>query len=141
MQKEKIEQDKFRISIYTDGACKGNPGPAGAGIVMIYGKYRKEWSFYLGKSTNNAAELFAVKIALEKLKIYDYPICFYVDSEYVIGALSKTFKIRKNLDIIAQIKAKFEVLKEIDFIKVSAHTQENLRADYLAKLALRRFGY
>ena len=56
------------IRIYTDGACSGNPGPAGIGVVMQYGQHRKEISRYVGTATNNIAELEAIKVGLQSVK-------------------------------------------------------------------------
>ena len=58
-----------KITIYTDGASRGNPGPGGYGIVLISGKYRKELSQGYKMTTNNRMELLAVIKALEALKI------------------------------------------------------------------------
>jgi ribonuclease HI len=55
------------LIVYTDGACTGNPGPAGIGIVILDGKERREISEYLGPGTNNIAELMAIVRALEEL--------------------------------------------------------------------------
>lgn len=60
--------DKPNITIYTDGACSGNPGPGGYGIVLISGQHRKEMSQGFRLTTNNRMELLAVIVALEQLK-------------------------------------------------------------------------
>ncbi len=56
------------VEIYTDGACSGNPGPGGLGIVMKYKEQRKEMAYGFRKTTNNRMELIAVIVALESLK-------------------------------------------------------------------------
>ena len=58
-----------KITIYTDGAARGNPGPGGYGIVMISGQYRKELSEGYRLTTNNRMELMAVIVAIEALKL------------------------------------------------------------------------
>ena len=58
-----------KITIYTDGAARGNPGPGGYGIVLISGQHRKELSEGYRLTTNNRMELLAVITALESLKI------------------------------------------------------------------------
>lgn len=129
-----------RIVIYTDGACLGNPGHGGAGIVMISGKFRKEFSIYLDIVTNNIAELSAIKIALEKIKRVDYPVDIYSDSMYAIGVLTGLYKINKNKELIAQIQTLFQQIKNVEFHKIDGHSgiPENERADYLAVSAANR---
>ena len=87
-----------QIHIYTDGACRGNPGPGGYGIVMEWvGKpYKKEYAEGYLKTTNNRMELLAVIIALENLKSDNLEITVFSDSKYVTDAI--------NLDWIAKWK-------------------------------------
>ena len=66
--------NKEVINIYTDGACKGNPGTGGLGIIIDYKGYRKEWRFKFDNTTNNQMELLAVIIALQQLTRLDIPI-------------------------------------------------------------------
>lgn len=77
------------ITIYTDGAARGNPGPGGYGIVLMYGRHKKELSAGYRLTTNNRMELLAVITALETLKTSDIPIMVYSDSQYVINAIQK----------------------------------------------------
>ena len=72
-----------KITIYTDGAARGNPGPGGYGIVMLSGKHRKELSEGFKLTTNNRMELLAVIVALETLKIEGCDVTVYTDSKYV----------------------------------------------------------
>ena len=72
-----------QITIYTDGACHGNPGPGGYGVVMLYGAHRKELSGGFRKTTNNRMELMAVIAALETLK-ERCSVRLYSDSRYVV---------------------------------------------------------
>ena len=72
-----------QIQIYTDGACHGNPGPGGYGVVMLYGTHRKELSGGFKKTTNNRMELMAVIVALESLK-ESCAVALYSDSRYVV---------------------------------------------------------
>jgi len=126
------------IQIYTDGASSGNPGPAGAGVVLIYGKHRKEISQYLGRTTNNAAELTAVQIALSHLKTTTKPVALYTDSSYVIGMLTKGWKAKQNGSLITDIKKQMARFKTLTLIKVAGHAgiDENERADQLAVEAI-----
>lgn len=70
------------VTIYTDGACSGNPGPGGWGAVLIYGKHKKDLCGGEESTTNNRMELMAAIMALESLK-EPCEIDLYTDSEYV----------------------------------------------------------
>ena len=76
------------VTIYTDGACKGNPGPGGWAAVLRQGDVEKEISGGEPNTTNNRMELTAVISALQALK-YPCIVELYSDSKYVIDALSK----------------------------------------------------
>lgn len=78
-----------RITIYTDGAARGNPGPGGYGVILMYGKLKKEFSEGFRKTTNNRMELLAVITALETLKRNDIPIEIFTDSKYVMDSITK----------------------------------------------------
>ena len=79
----------MKITIYTDGAASGNPGPGGYGAVLMSGKYRKELSDGFRKTTNNRMELLAVIVALETLKIPNSEVTLYSDSKYVVDSINK----------------------------------------------------
>lgn len=76
------------ITIYTDGACKGNPGPGGWGAVLIWGKHKKEINGYNPHTTNNQMEMLAM---IEALKAVKEPskVDVYTDSTYVRDGLTK----------------------------------------------------
>lgn len=76
------------VTIYTDGACSGNPGPGGWGAILMYGKYKKELSGGEARTTNNRMELTGVITALEALK-EPCAVDLYSDSKYVIDGLEK----------------------------------------------------
>ena len=76
-----------KITIYTDGAARGNPGPGGYGIVLMSGQYRKELSQGYRLTTNNRMELLAVIVALETLKIGNSIVTIYTDSKYVMQGI------------------------------------------------------
>ena len=78
-----------QIEIYTDGACRGNPGPGGYGAVLKYRRHRKEISGGFRETTNNRMELLAVIVALEKLQTSGHQVHIYSDSRYVVDAVSK----------------------------------------------------
>ncbi len=77
------------IQIYTDGACSGNPGTGGYGIVMKFNGRQKTISEGFRLTTNNRMELLAVIVALEKVTVDNYPIEIYSDSKYVIDSITK----------------------------------------------------
>ncbi|MEG6521252.1 ribonuclease HI [Desulfotomaculum sp. 1211_IL3151] len=76
------------ITMYTDGACSGNPGPGGYGVVMLYKGHRKELSAGYRNTTNNRMEMLAVIIGLETLK-EKCNVTLYTDSQYVVNAIEK----------------------------------------------------
>ncbi|HSN08491.1 MAG TPA: RNase H family protein, partial [Hanamia sp.] len=80
-----MQQNK--IEIYTDGSSRGNPGPGGYGVVLIWGKIQKELSQGYRLTTNNRMELMAVIAALEALKKTDLDLIIYSDSSYVVKAV------------------------------------------------------
>ncbi len=128
------------IKIYTDGASSGNPGPAGIGALLIWGENKKEISKYIGKATNNIAELSAIKTALESLKRQDLPVRVFSDSSYAIGLLTQNWKPRTNQELVVSIKTLMKKFKDLEFIKVKGHAgiKENEVADYLATSAIKK---
>ena len=76
-----------QVTIYTDGACSGNPGPGGWGAILMYGRHTKELSGGEADTTNNRMELTAVISALEQLK-EPCAVDLYSDSKYIIDALT-----------------------------------------------------
>lgn len=133
------------ITIYTDGASRGNPGPGGFGTVLLSGPYRREISAGFRKTTNNRMELLAVIIGLEALKKPGNNVTIYSDSKYVVdsvekgwvfGWMKKGFAGKKNpdlwkrfLDIYRQHTVKFV------WIKGHNETPENERCDRMAVAA------
>ncbi|MFZ1955982.1 MAG: ribonuclease H, partial [Desulfobacterales bacterium] len=126
------------IHIYTDGASSGNPGPSGIGVVMQYGEKTKEISQFIGNTTNNVAELEAIRTALMELKRKNLPVRIYTDSSYAHGVLSRGWKAQKNRDLVASIRTMLAALKEVTLIKVRGHSghEQNERADQLARAAV-----
>jgi ribonuclease HI len=126
------------IVAYTDGACSGNPGPAGVGVVLIDGKERRELSEYLGTGTNNIAELTAIELAVRAAPS-DRPIRVHTDSTYAIGVLTKGWKAKANTELIAKLR---ELLKgrQVEIVYVPGHAGVllNERADVLAVQAVQQ---
>ena len=77
-----------KVALYTDGACSGNPGPGGFGVVLLYGKHRRELCGGYRRTTNNRMELLAVIRGLEALKERSR-VALYSDSKYVLDALTE----------------------------------------------------
>ncbi|PLX53994.1 MAG: hypothetical protein C0611_02340, partial [Desulfobacteraceae bacterium] len=73
------------INLYTDGASSGNPGPSGIGVVLCFGKHEKEISRYIGITTNNMAELEAIRSGLMAVKNSNLPVRVFTDSGYAYG--------------------------------------------------------
>ena len=134
-----------KITIYTDGAARGNPGPGGYGIVLMSGNLRKELSAGYKHTTNNRMELLAVIVALEALKIPGSDVTIYTDSKYVADAVTKgwvfqwvtkRFKGKKNPDLWLRF---LEIYKnhKVKFVWVKGHADNplNERCDELAVTA------
>lgn len=124
---------------YTDGACSGNPGPAGLGVVLLLAAgARRELSEYLGVATNNIAELTAILRALEGLGRASEPVVLHTDSQYAIGVLTKAWKPKANQALIAEIKERMRNFPRLRFVYVRGHAgiPLNERCDELARAAV-----
>ena len=77
-----------KVTIYTDGACSGNPGPGGWAAVLIYGEHKKEISGGCRETTNNIMELTAILEALKALKT-ECEVELYSDSAYSVNAFNQ----------------------------------------------------
>ena len=130
------------ITIYTDGAAKGNPGQGGYGVVLLSGSHRKEIKEGFRLTTNNRMELLAVIVALESVKKLKSEITVYSDSKYVVDAIEKNwlfswektnFKKKKNPDLWIRFLQVFRKHK-VSFVWVRGHSnnKENERCDVLA---------
>ena len=133
------------ITIYTDGAAKGNPGPGGYGVVLISGPHRREISEGYRLTTNNRMELLAVCVALEALKFNGSIVTIYSDSKYVVEAVNqgwvfgwekKGFAGKKNPDLWMRFLVAYRRHK-VRFVWVKGHASnvENNRCDELAVAA------
>jgi ribonuclease HI len=133
------------IQIYTDGACSGNPGPGGFGVVMKYKSQRKELAQGYKLTTNNRMELLAIIIALESLKKENSEVEVFSDSKYVVdsinlgwvyGWVKKGFKDKANPDLWKRFLL-IQKKHSIKFIWVKGHASniENNRCDELAVAA------
>ncbi len=138
-----------QVQIFTDGACKGNPGPGGWGAILVYGEHTKELKGYSPKSTNNIMELTAV---IESLKDLSRPcnIILTTDSNYVKDGITKwihrwkktgwktsTKKDVKNKELWQKLdhESKRHIIKW-KWVKGHSGHIENERADTLANQAI-----
>ncbi len=126
------------ISIFTDGASSGNPGPAGIGVVLHYGTHTREISKSIGQATNNVAELTAIQEGLAALKKTHLSVRLFTDSAYAMGVLTMGWKAKKNKALIQSIRHLMDRFDDIQLIKVPGHAgiPENERADALAVAGL-----
>lgn len=139
-----------KIDIYTDGACSGNPGAGGYGIVMLYKGIRKELSQGYRVTTNNRMEMLAVIKALECLK-EPCQVTLYSDSKYVVDSITKGWvygwkkrgwiksdkKKALNVDLWERLLPLLEK-HQVEFVWVKGHAEnvENERCDELARGAI-----
>lgn len=135
-----------QIEIYTDGACSGNPGPGGWGVLLRYGEHEKELAGGEAETTNNRMEMMAVIKALEALKVSS-SVDLYTDSKYVMDGVNEWlagWKARgwktaakkpvKNQDLWQQIDSLL-LQHKVTFHWVKGHAghPDNERADELAR--------
>jgi ribonuclease HI len=146
--------EKKVVTAYTDGACLGNPGPGGFGVVLLFNDHRKELSGGFAPTTNNRMELLAVIEALSTLK-EPCRVDLYTDSKYVRDAIEKGWlagwqrkgwmtagkKPVKNQDLWTRLSPLLEK-HEVRFHWVPGHSgvPENERCDALASAAARGAG-
>lgn len=127
------------VIVYADGACSGNPGPAGLGVVVLDGGLRIERSEYLGTGTNNIAELTAILRALEEVPEPERPLVIHTDSQYSIGVLQKGWKAKANTELVASLRHALASRPRARLVYVPGHAGVllNERADALAREAIR----
>lgn len=134
------------IHIYTDGSSRGNPGPGGFGVILMYKGHRKEISKGYRLTTNNRMELLAVITGLKAITKKDLPIIVYSDSQYVVraieeGWLNKWMKTgfkggKKNKDLWIQYHQLATILNvKLKWVKGHANNPYNNRCDELATAA------
>jgi ribonuclease HI len=130
------------IHVWTDGACSGNPGPMGIGIVVVADRERAERGEYLGVGTNNIAELTAISrgldLAAELAPDHTRPIRIYSDSSYALGLLGKNWKAKANQELVASLREQLATFPRVKLVKVSGHAgvDNNERCDELARQAV-----
>jgi ribonuclease HI len=138
-----------QVELHTDGACSGNPGKGGYGVVLKAGQHRKELSGGFRLTTNNRMELMAAIVGLEELK-YPCKVDLFSDSEYVVKGFSEGRAVRwrsnawkrdrnkpvVNVDLWQRLLTLVEA-HAVTFRWVRGHSgdPENERCDELAVLA------
>jgi len=143
-----------KVTIYTDGACSGNPGPGGYGAVLIYGQHRKEISGGEPHTTNNRMEIMGVISGLELLN-QPCEVELFSDSRYVVDAIEKGWVTRwrennwmrnkkeaaLNVDLWERMLPLLET-HAVTFRWVKGHAghPENERCDQLAREAIQGMG-
>lgn len=141
----------IEVSIYTDGACSGNPGPGGWGAVLFHGERRKEISGAESNTTNNRMELQA---AIQALSILKQPctIKLYSDSAYLVNCFKQNWYIGwqrngwknskgqpvENQDLWKEL-LRLMNLHQVEYVKVKGHSDNewNNRCDELARAAIK----
>ena len=139
------------VTIYTDGACSGNPGPGGWGAILMYNENKKEISGANKQTTNNIMEITAVLEALKLLK-EECNVKVYSDSAYVVNAFNQGWIYNwkknnwktsgktpvKNKELWEELY-KFTQMHKIEFIKVKGHSDNefNNRCDFIATSAIK----
>jgi ribonuclease HI len=140
-----------QITLYTDGACSGNPGPGGWGALLVYGEHEKEFSGAEAATTNNRMELMAVIMGLESLKS-PCDVTIVTDSQYVKNGMEQWIhgwkrngwrtadkKPVKNVELWQRLLAASESHTiRWQWVKGHAGHPENERVDALARLAIGR---
>lgn len=142
-----------KIELYTDGACSGNPGPGGYGVVLKYKEHIREISGGEPDTTNNRMELMAVITGLEALN-QPCEVELYSDSKYVVDAITKGWakgwkannwiksdkKPALNADLWDRLLALLEIHKvNLNWVKGHAGHPENERCDQLAVQAYQQY--
>lgn len=126
------------VLVYADGACSGNPGPAGVGAVALWADQRRELSEYIGEATNNIAELTGILRAAELATELGRPLRLYTDSTYSIGVLTQGWKVRANKELVAKVRQVLDAHPDTKLLHVRGHqgVRLNEEADGLAVRAV-----
>lgn len=138
------------VTLYTDGACSGNPGIGGYAGILIYGEHVREYSASEMQTTNNRMEVMAVIDGLKRLK-YPCKVDVYSDSAYTVNAFTNGWihawkkagwkkadgKAVQNVDLWEELYALI-LVHQVEFHKVAGHADNELnnRCDALARAAI-----
>lgn len=134
--------DEDTIIVYTDGACSGNPGPAGIGVYIERKDKTIHIAEFIGSGTNNIAELKAILKGLSSLSEEDRKqrVHLYTDSRWSLGVLIDGWKAKTNLKLIGQVREAIDAVPNVELLKIAGHSGHpgNEEADRLATTAVRR---
>lgn len=146
---ESAPATRKKVAIYTDGACTGNPGPGGYGVILEHGDKRREISGGYRLTTNNRMELTAAIVGLEALR-YPCDVTLYTDSQYLANGIEKGWAAKwrangwrlaskqpaVNVDLWSRLLALCEE-HNVRFVWVKGHAghEENERCDQLSVAA------
>ncbi len=145
------DPEQNRVILFTDGACSGNPGPGGWGVLLRYGTHEKELSGSEPATTNNRMEMLAVINGLEALK-RPAQVQIYTDSQYVMKGMTEWlagWKRRgwktadrqpvKNVDLWQRLETALAP-HQVEWQWVRGHSghPDNERVDQLARAAIDR---
>jgi ribonuclease HI len=145
----KLSERYKKVTIYTDGACIGNPGPGGYGVVLLYAEHRRELSGGCQHTTNNRMELLAAIRGLEALK-ESCEVRLLSDSQYVVNGIMQGWARkwrangwRRNKNDFAENRDLWEQLLQLcekhrvvlEWVRGHAGNSENERCDQLAVAA------
>ena len=141
---------KKTVTLYTDGACSGNPGLGGYAGILLYGEHKLEYSGSEAQTTNNRMEVMAVIVGLKRLK-FPCKVEVYSDSAYTVNAFNEGWiyswkksgwkkadgKAVQNVDLWEELYA-LTKMHEVTFYKVAGHADNELnnRCDELARGAI-----
>lgn len=132
----------MKLTIFTDGGARGNPGPAGVGFVVIneFDETIYEKGFFIGEATNNVAEYQAVLVSLRWVKEFKSDVSeinYFIDSELVVKQLKGEYRVKdeKLVKLLNLVKTRLSSLKaKVTFTHIPR--SKNKRADKLYNLAL-----
>jgi len=126
-----------KVILHSDGGARGNPGPAGIGVVLEIGDKKKIFKKYIGESTNNQAEYQALILGLEEaIKAKAEEVDCYLDSELVVKQLNHEYKVKNAglASLFVKVHNLSQQFKKIKFIHV--FRESNVEADKLVNEAI-----
>lgn len=142
-----------KVEIFTDGACSGNPGPGGYGVVLKYGNFIKELSGGISLTTNNRMELTAVIVGLKALK-KPLDVIITTDSKYIVDAVNKKWVFNwqannwiksdkskaLNIDLWLELLGLLKI-HNVEFRWIKGHSghKQNERCDQLAVAEIKKY--
>lgn len=132
---KKVAEVQEPVRLFVDGASRGNPGDAGAGVVIIQGESRLyKGGFYLGRGTNNEAEYWALLIGLQlvfNLGLTEYPLFIFSDSQLMVRQIRGEYRV-KNEHLRPLFARAKERLEHLSFTITHVLREYNKEADAMA---------